>query len=39
VREAGGQPVQTANASAAQFLDWAEVNLARTSHQPVSKIV
>ena len=27
VREAGGQPVQTAYASAAQFLDWAEVNL------------
>jgi Trk K+ transport system NAD-binding subunit len=27
VRDAGGQPLQTAYASAAQFLDWAEVNL------------
>jgi hypothetical protein len=27
VREAGGQPVETASASAAQFLDWAEANL------------
>jgi CPA2 family monovalent cation:H+ antiporter-2 len=37
VRDAGGEPLQTAYASAAQFLFWAEVNLAQTSHQPVSK--
>lgn len=29
VRAAGGQPVQTAYAAAAQFLEWADVNLPR----------
>ena len=29
VRQAGGQPVQTAYAAASQFLEWTEVNLPR----------
>ena len=29
VRAAGGQPVRTAVAAAAQFLEWTEVNLPR----------
>lgn len=34
VRKAGGLPVVTAHASAAQFLDWVDVNLATDEEEP-----